>query len=351
MAYCCMSINKIKSLSQLSAAYNHNFRVDGKIPENADPSKTYLNHVAHPMAHNSYNEAFKEFTLNLGYGIDKDIRKNAVLALEIIMSFSREKLKDQSFDLAKWENASIEWVKSTFNAAPEKYGQNLISAVTHYDETTPHISAIIFPVDEIGHLNANFYLKGGRSRMSELQTSYAEFMKPLGLKRGQIRSGIKHQDIKLFYGEVSKVLKADIPKYEETDTPESYQEKIRKILQEKAAISLRLEKEHEATIARTKAAHEQETAALKKQVSSANRKIHKMEKEKEELEREIGTVESVKRVVKSVQLMKKALDEMDIDKANEFTDQLNEMVARQRRIERAKAEKEKKRKKHVFEKL
>ena len=352
MAYCFMNINKIKSLSQMSAAYNHNYRTSPEhFPENADPSRSYLNRELVPLSKENYNATFQERMVNLGYGIDKNIRKNAVLALEILLSFSREKMADETFHLMKRETVSIEWAKSTFNSAPEKYGDNVISAVTHYDESTPHISLLILPISPTGQLCADFYLKGGPKRMSELQTSYANDMQQFGLLRGQEHSHIKHQDIKLFYSELSKALTVNPPKWGEKDNPVTYQEKVKEMLKEQAAVSLRLKKEQESTLVHERAAHKEENTVLEKKLAAANRKIHKYEKKEEEFEREFGSIEIVKKKLESVRLMRDALDEMEPNEANKFIEQLNEMVRIQRHREKMRAEEAKKRKKNVFDRI
>lgn len=350
MAYCIMNINKIKSLSQMSAAFNHNYRTSPEhFPENADPSRSYLNRELIPLSLNTYNATFHERMENLGYGIDKNIRKNAVLALEILLSFSREKLADTSFDLMKWESTSLEWLKKTFNATPEQYGDNVISAVTHYDESTPHIAAFIIPISNTGNLSADYYLKGGPKRMSELQTSYSNEMQQFGLLRGQEHSGIKHQDIKLFYSELSKALNVNIPIWEEKDSPESYQEKVKEALKEQAAVSLRLKKEQESTLAHERATHKEEIAILEKKLAVANRKLHKYETKEEEFEREFGSIKVVKKMVEVIRLLQVGLNELDPNEANQITDMINQVVVNQRHREREREKKREKRYKTIFD--
>ena len=87
-----------------------------------------------------------------------------------------------------WSQASIDWVKKTF-------GDNIIDAQLHLDETTPHIHTFVIPLDDKGKLNARAFLGGTRDRMVELQTSYAEAVKSFGLERG-ISKQITHATYK-----------------------------------------------------------------------------------------------------------------------------------------------------------
>ena len=348
MAYCIMNIGKIKTFGQMSSAFKHNYRID--YADNVIPEMEVFNQELVPMSHDTYNETYKAFTQNLGYGIDKDYRKNGVLAFEIMLSFSREALTNINVD--QWKEDNLRWIRENFNACPEKYGDNLLSAVYHADEVgNVHMHALIAPVNDKGRLDA-FYYVNGRNKLRELQTSYAEAMKTHGLQRGMEHSPLRHQDIQKMYGSLNKALNIkDIPKWEEKDTPESYQEKILEYTKNKVAVFHKQLEDKQRELEKAKAAPKIETTTLEKQLAAANRKIYKYEKKQEEFEREFGPIEKVKKQLDNVRLMKDALKDMDIDKANEFTEQLNEMVARQKRIEKEREEEEKKRKKNVFERI
>ncbi|MDS0012511.1 plasmid recombination protein [Enterobacter hormaechei] len=48
-----------------------------------------------------------------------------------------------------------------------------MAAVVHRDEATPHWSAFVVPVTQDGRLSAKEFI-GGRSKMREVQSTYAE---------------------------------------------------------------------------------------------------------------------------------------------------------------------------------
>ena len=114
------------------------------------------------------------------------IRKNAVMAIETVMTFSPGAVKPE--DIREWAAASISWLGSEFGGR-----QNIVDAVLHLDEKTPHIHAFIIPIDEKGKLNAREFLGGTKDRLSRLQTSYAKDMERFGLDRGICKTITKAQ--------------------------------------------------------------------------------------------------------------------------------------------------------------
>ena len=66
----------------------------------------------------------------------------------------------------------------------KKYGKDrVVAAVVHRDEATPHLSAFVVPLTQDGRLSAKEFI-GGRSKMRDDQSTYAESVKKLGLERG-----------------------------------------------------------------------------------------------------------------------------------------------------------------------
>lgn len=124
-------------------------------------------------------------------------RKNAVLAYDFLMTaspdFFRGKTEEQ---VRQWERDSIAWCKKTFGSG------NVIAAICHRDETTPHIQAIIIP-DYEGKLNARHFT-GGREKLRGLWTSYAQAMQTWGLKRGKLYSPAEHKAIKEYYADINQ---------------------------------------------------------------------------------------------------------------------------------------------------
>jgi len=128
------------------------------------------------------------------------IRKNAVLALEHVLTASRAFYQhgdahDRAARLTEWTDRSMAWLRETYGE------KNIVAAVLHKDEQTPHIQALVVPIDDRGRLNAHAYT-GGRLLLARMQDSYAEAMRPLGLERGVKGSVAEHQTVKEFYAKI-----------------------------------------------------------------------------------------------------------------------------------------------------
>jgi hypothetical protein len=126
------------------------------------------------------------------------IRKNAVLAIEHVMTASPEffgegSVREQARRLADWRDASMAWLRETYGR------DNVVAAVLHRDELTPHIQALVVPIDDHGRLNARGFIGGDRGRLSALQDSYHDAVGRLGLERGVRGSVAEHQTVREFY--------------------------------------------------------------------------------------------------------------------------------------------------------
>ena len=87
----------------------------------------------------------------------------------------------------------------------KQYGsKNVVAVSIHRDETTPHLIAYVVPLDEAtGKLNAKKWL-GGRAKMSQMQSDFADQVRSLGLERGVEGSKAKHTKIKEYYAKVNQ---------------------------------------------------------------------------------------------------------------------------------------------------
>lgn len=141
------------------------------------------------------------------------VQKNAVLAMEVLMTASPEAFADPAFDFEGWLAAQTEYLAKRFGA------RNIVSVVLHLDEETPHVHAIVIPeiqrIERRGNkkttkpptpkppkpaLAASQWV-GSRALLSELQTDYAAAMAPFGLMRGKERSGAKHVPVAAYYAQ------------------------------------------------------------------------------------------------------------------------------------------------------
>lgn len=191
MSFAILRVEKLSSWGNVAGSGAHTYRVDGLAP-NADPVRKNLNAtlVGTPQATLfDVKERVKAVT--------ETPRKNGVLCLELFLGASPEWWHGKSEkQIEEWSKTNIDWLKNHYGAA------NVVHAVLHRDETSPHIVAYVVPELD-GKLNARG-LVGGRAALSALQTNYATAMQPFGLERGIPGSKAKHNPVKRFYGNINR---------------------------------------------------------------------------------------------------------------------------------------------------
>ncbi len=136
---------------------------------------------------------------------EQTIRKNAVLCVEMLLTASPEYFRpDDPSQAGYYQPQRLEdWKQAVHQWLDDQYGDRIVRAELHLDESTPHIHAYLVPLDERGKLNCRG-LFGGREKLSKFQDSYAEAMSPLGLERGIKGSRAKHTAVKQYYAAVNK---------------------------------------------------------------------------------------------------------------------------------------------------
>jgi hypothetical protein len=77
----------------------------------------------------------------------------------------------------------------------------------HGDESTPHLTGYVVPLDERGALNCRSYI-GEKQQLRDQQTGYADAVAHLGLQRGVPGSKAIHQAVRRHYGAVMAPEKA-----------------------------------------------------------------------------------------------------------------------------------------------
>lgn len=106
------------------------------------------------------------------------IRRDAVIAVGIILSGSHERMLEIQSD----EKLFTSWKKKNFDFLIKKFGkENIVRFVLHLDEKTPHIHAIVVPINDKGRLSASSFLDW---TLKNFQDEYAAVMEPFGLSRG-----------------------------------------------------------------------------------------------------------------------------------------------------------------------
>lgn len=187
MAYAIYRTAKLGSFGEIGGSLSHTYRT--RPTPNADESRIHLNE--HSLE--TYNSCFAA----IKNSIPEKRRKNAVLCIEHLITASPEWSGWNTEKESEFFDKSLEFVK-------QKYGsENVIAHSIHRDETTPHLIVYVLPIDEKGGLNAKKWL-GGRAKLSQTQTDFANEVKHLGLERGLENSKARHKTIKQFYAEIEK---------------------------------------------------------------------------------------------------------------------------------------------------
>lgn len=194
---------KIKTWSELHNRGAHNNRL--KTVNNSDNNRG----IKRLLGTNNTTKDVKR--LMMKNKIDPDhIRKNAVICNELILTISPDYFKNGELDYRDTFNkkATIEFQKRAVKFLLDKYKNKIASIVVHYDETSPHIHAIVVPIyfdkkTNRKKLSAKRFFD--RSLLVELQEDYYNYFSDLEkITKYTHKSNAKHQDIKTFYGKLSE---------------------------------------------------------------------------------------------------------------------------------------------------
>lgn len=104
-------------------------------------------------------------------------RSNSVVALDAIYTASGDFFKDKSTEECN------QYFRDCLQFHQKRFG-HIVSAVIHYDETTPHMHILSVPLTQDGRLSAREII-GNRANLSRMQTEFFEQVgKEYGLERG-----------------------------------------------------------------------------------------------------------------------------------------------------------------------
>ena len=205
--FCIMRISKLHTNANVGGALSHHLRT--RQTDNADPERMGKNWFYPNFSADKSEQKDIEYRRKLQRKaiamyksrLPQKVRKNGVRAVEFMMTVSPEVMQRKDFNSVKYLNDCGNWVR-------EKFGkENVFFIAHHLDETTPHVSILITPIDENGKLNARKFF-GGREKLSELQTDFHEKVGiKYGLERGQKGSKAKHQKIKTYYEKLNETEK------------------------------------------------------------------------------------------------------------------------------------------------
>ena len=263
-------------------------------PKNADRTRTHLNRelVQFPEGARNRTQAIAHRIETAG--IRRKVSANQVKAIRILLTGSNKDMKQMEAEgrIEDWCNDSLKWIRETYGE------QNLVSAVLHMDEKTPHIHATVIPIVTGERRKAGQEEQNGkkkyrkknpqdvrlcaddvmaRHRLKHYQDTYAQAMNKYGLQRGVDGSLAKHISTMQYYKQL-------------VEQQDSLQENIENLLglEEEAMKKLKQVK-GEINVQKMKGAAVNATTAIADGVSSlfGGSKVKRLEAENENLKRNI----------------------------------------------------------------
>ena len=290
MGYAVLHLEKAKGTdSRMSAHIERTVH-----PKNADRTRTHLNRelVQFPEGVRNRTQAIAHRIETAG--IRRKVSANQVKAIRILLTGSNKDMKQMEAEgrIEDWCNDSLKWIRETYGE------QNLVSAVLHMDEKTPHIHATVIPIVTGERRKAGQEEQNGkkkyrkknpqdvrlcaddvmaRHRLKHYQDTYAQAMNKYGLQRGVDGSLAKHISTMQYYKQL-------------VEQQDSLQENIENLLglEEEAMKKLKQVK-GEINVQKMKGAAVNATTAIADGGSSlfGGSKVKRLEEENENLKRNI----------------------------------------------------------------
>lgn len=211
--------------------------------ENTRTATEYNNKVSPGM--DIFNVTLKESS-NWLQDINNEIkaagaktRSNSVLALDTIYTASPD------FFQGKTNQQNDDFFKDCLQFHQEHFG-HIISAVIHYDETTPHLHVISVPLTKDNRLSARDVI-GNKAKMSKTQDAFFEQVgRGYGLERGIHMDGQeKKQHISAQEHELHEIKQQIAREQEKLEAIEHSEETARTRAQEYKQTAAQLQKEIE----------------------------------------------------------------------------------------------------------
>ncbi len=198
MSYLVCHIQKFKN-SDVKGLQIHNQRESDKSKNtDIDKSKSHLNIDLHNDMSINYNKQVKEI-IKQGYKGSKAIRKDAVVMASTLVTSDNKFFSEMPLD------KQLEFFKQSYEYFKDRYGsENIVSAVVHLDEKTPHMHLCSVPITEDGKLSAKKILD--RNSLREIQDELPKHLKACGfeIERGVEGSDKKHIEINKFKADTLK---------------------------------------------------------------------------------------------------------------------------------------------------
>ena len=267
-------------------------------PKNADRMRTHRNRELV-----QFPEGVKNRTQAIAHrietaGIRRKVGTNQVKAIRVLLTGSNKDMKQMEADgrLDGWCNDNLKWLWETYGE------QNLVSAVLHMDEKTPHIHATIVPIVTGERRKAKQDEQNGkkkyrkkspqdvrlcaddvmaRHKLKHYQDTYAQAMSKYGLQRGIDGSLAKHISTMQYYKGL-------------VEQQDSLQENIETLLGLEEEAQKKLKKlKGEINVQKMKGAAVNATTAIADGVSSllGGSKVKRLEAENENLKRDTANLQ------------------------------------------------------------
>lgn len=299
-------------------------------PKNADESRTHLNRelIKFPDGVENRTQAIQH-RLDTA-GLTRKIGNNQVRAIRVLLTGTHEDMERITNEgrLDGWCNDNIRYLADTFGK------ENIVSAVLHMDEQTPHIHATLVPIvkgerkrkkkeeqvkkryrrkpTDTARLCADEIMT--RAKLKSYQDTYAQAMSGYGLQRGIDGSEAKHITTRQYYRDLmqqTEQLQTDIVQLQ--DRKETAQEELKR-----AKKKVQTEK--------LKGAAATAAANIAESVGSlfGSNKVKTLERQNAALQNRISELENEaqqreERQAKQVQDMKNAYEQQN-RKLSEFVD-------------------------------
>lgn len=166
-----LAMHIIKHKNGTRGQQRHNERKEGQkhSNRNIDPTRTKDNVWLTPDDGRTFNERI-ESILEENYTGKRKVRSTAVKMCEITVQIGGDLAENGT------EEEQVEALKEAFEELKEQYGEkNIVSAVIHVDETTPHMHFDFVPITKKGGLSAREVV-GDRAQMRKTQARFLQAM-------------------------------------------------------------------------------------------------------------------------------------------------------------------------------
>ncbi|MET4163488.1 hypothetical protein ABIE61_003352 [Marinobacterium sp. MBR-111] len=176
----------------------------------ADPTLTQYNY--HVIGSGNTHQDFIDHCVNHDIDPEKPCRqKDQIYAFDAMFTASPDFWQHDQNLAHGWDQKQIDqFVDGVQSFLNKEFPGQCISLEVHLDETSPHIHAMLVPTIERTNKKTGEHehvisykdvLGGSKFQLSDMQNSYHDHVKHLGLERGTVGSKAKHQKPGRYYSE------------------------------------------------------------------------------------------------------------------------------------------------------